>query len=186
MSSYLVWNSNYLKSRLLTRILGSVRVVHIAMSSLVLMSGYRFLWKSASNSWSCWEVKCVLCLRLPLALTATELLELLLDELFLLLLLPGDNLTQGVWYLDASPLFELVESLLRELFSDSRGEARDPGVGGCCRLDRLCPRWLLRCPTPLECRSAIVVEVWWEDEPPPLHKSEYWKLPGSENEWICL
>lgn len=34
----------------------------MAISSLVLMSGYRFLVKVASSSWSCCEVKWVLCL----------------------------------------------------------------------------------------------------------------------------
>jgi len=34
----------------------------MAISSLVLMSGYRFLVNVASSSWSCCEVKCVLCL----------------------------------------------------------------------------------------------------------------------------
>lgn len=43
----------------LTRTLASVRFVHIAISSLVLMSGYRFLAKVASSSCNCWEVKCV-------------------------------------------------------------------------------------------------------------------------------
>ena len=47
----------------LTLILGSVKLVHIAISSLTLMSGYRFLVKRASSSWSCWEVKCVRCRR---------------------------------------------------------------------------------------------------------------------------
>lgn len=45
----------------LTRTRASVRLVHTAISSLVLMSGYRFLWKVASSSCSCWLVKWVLC-----------------------------------------------------------------------------------------------------------------------------
>lgn len=49
--------------KLLTLTLASVRFVHMAISSLVDMSGYRFLAKVASSSWSCWEVKWVLCLR---------------------------------------------------------------------------------------------------------------------------
>ena len=57
----------------LTVILGSVKLVHIAISSLTLMSGYRFLVKRASSSWSCWEVKCVLCRRCLL-----EMIEFLL------------------------------------------------------------------------------------------------------------
>lgn len=47
----------------LTRTRASVRLVHTAISSLVLMSGYRFLWKVASSSCSCWLVKCVRCRR---------------------------------------------------------------------------------------------------------------------------
>ncbi len=51
---------NYSSSLLLlTLILGSERLVHMEISSLVLMSGYRFLVKSASNSCSCAEVKWV-------------------------------------------------------------------------------------------------------------------------------
>ena len=57
----------------LTLILGSVKLVHIAISSLTLMSGYRFLVKRASSSWSCWEVKCVRCRRCLL-----EMIEFLL------------------------------------------------------------------------------------------------------------
>lgn len=45
----------------LTRTRASVRLVHTAISSRVLMSGYRFLWKVASSSCSCWLVKWVLC-----------------------------------------------------------------------------------------------------------------------------
>lgn len=45
----------------LTRTRASVRLVHTAISSLVLMSGYRFLWKVASSSCSCWLVKWVRC-----------------------------------------------------------------------------------------------------------------------------
>ena len=37
----------------LTRTLGSVRLVHMLISSLVDMSGYRFLVNSASSSCSC-------------------------------------------------------------------------------------------------------------------------------------
>lgn len=48
---------------ILTLTLASVRFVHMAISSRVLMSGYRFLAKVASNSCSCWLVKCVRCLR---------------------------------------------------------------------------------------------------------------------------
>lgn len=47
----------------LTRTLASVRFVHTAISSLVLISGYRFLWKVASSSCSCWLVKWVRCRR---------------------------------------------------------------------------------------------------------------------------
>lgn len=47
----------------LTLTLASVRFVHMAISSLVLISGYLFLAKVASSSCSCWEVKCVLCRR---------------------------------------------------------------------------------------------------------------------------
>lgn len=46
-----------------TRTLASVRFVHTAISSLVLISGYRFLWKVASSSCSCWLVKWVRCRR---------------------------------------------------------------------------------------------------------------------------
>ena len=53
----------------LTLILGSVRDVHMAMSSLVLMSGYLFLANKASNSCNCCEVKWVLCLLWRLSLT---------------------------------------------------------------------------------------------------------------------
>lgn len=50
---------NEKKPRLtLTR--GSVRFVHIAISSRVLISGYRFRVKVASSSWSCCDVKWVL------------------------------------------------------------------------------------------------------------------------------
>ena len=82
--SKLIHNYPYWKwfcSIYLTLILGSVKVVHIAISSLVLMSGYLFLVKSASNSCSCWEVKWVRCLRFPLAFVL-----LLLLPLFLLLI----------------------------------------------------------------------------------------------------
>lgn len=47
----------------LTRTRASVRLVHMAISSLVDMSGYLFLAKFASSSCSCCDVKCVLCLR---------------------------------------------------------------------------------------------------------------------------
>ena len=40
----------------------SVRAVHWAISSLIAMSGYRFLAKHASNFWSWLTVKCVRCL----------------------------------------------------------------------------------------------------------------------------
>lgn len=60
-------------------ILGSVSEVHMAMSSLVLISGYLFLAKSASNSCSCCEVKCVLCLLWRLSLTLFLLLLALMS-----------------------------------------------------------------------------------------------------------
>ena len=63
----------------LTLILGSVNEVHMAMSSLVLISGYLFLAKSASNSCSCCEVKCVLCLLWRLSLTLFLLLLALMS-----------------------------------------------------------------------------------------------------------
>ena len=50
------------RRQILTLTLGSVRFVHIEISSLVLMSGYLFRVKSASSSCSCADVKCVLCL----------------------------------------------------------------------------------------------------------------------------
>ena len=65
--------------RILTLILGSVNEVHMAMSSLVLMSGYLFLAKRASNSCSCCEVKCVLCLLCRLSLTLFLLLLALMS-----------------------------------------------------------------------------------------------------------
>ena len=43
----------------LTLTLGSVRLVHIAISSRTLISGYRFLVKRASSSCNCWLVKWV-------------------------------------------------------------------------------------------------------------------------------
>lgn len=46
----------------LTLTRASVRFVHIAISSLVLISGYLFLAKVASSSCNCCDVKCVLCL----------------------------------------------------------------------------------------------------------------------------
>ena len=64
---------------MLTLILGSVNEVHMAMSSLVLMSGYLFLAKRASNSCSCCEVKCVLCLLCRLSLTLFLLLLALMS-----------------------------------------------------------------------------------------------------------
>lgn len=70
--------NNALK-KLLTLILGSVSEVHMAMSSLVLISGYLFLAKSASNSCSCCEVKCVLCLLWRLSLTLFLLLLALMS-----------------------------------------------------------------------------------------------------------
>ena len=70
--------NNALK-KLLTLILGSVSEVHMAMSSLVLMSGYLFLAKRASNSCSCCEVKCVLCLLCRLSLTLFLLLLALMS-----------------------------------------------------------------------------------------------------------
>lgn len=45
----------------LTRTRASVSPVHMAISSRVAMSGYRFLAKVDSSSCNCWEVKCVLC-----------------------------------------------------------------------------------------------------------------------------
>lgn len=47
----------------LTLTRGSVRLVHTAISSRMLISGYRFLWNVASSSCSCWLVKCVRCRR---------------------------------------------------------------------------------------------------------------------------
>lgn len=47
----------------LTRTLASVRLVHMAISSRVDMSGYRFLLNVCSSSCSCCDVKCVRCLR---------------------------------------------------------------------------------------------------------------------------
>ena len=74
-------NVEMLINFLLTLILGSVNEVHIAISSRVLMSGYRFLVKRASNSCNCCEVKWVLCLlwRLSLIVFLLLLLEQFLD-----------------------------------------------------------------------------------------------------------
>ena len=57
---YLHWK---IKKAVLTLTLGSVRLVQAAISSLVAMSGYLFLWNVASSSCSCCDVKCVRCLR---------------------------------------------------------------------------------------------------------------------------
>lgn len=45
----------------LTLTLASVKLVHIAISSLVLISGYLLRAKVASNSCNCWLVKWVRC-----------------------------------------------------------------------------------------------------------------------------
>lgn len=58
---YIAWKKKR-RYIVLTLTLASVRFVHMAISSLVLMSGYRFLVNVASSSWSCCEVKWVLCL----------------------------------------------------------------------------------------------------------------------------
>ncbi len=61
-----IWDMGYgekCANSVLTLTLASVRLVHMAISSRVLMSGYRFRAKVASSSWSCWEVKWVRCLR---------------------------------------------------------------------------------------------------------------------------
>ena len=68
--TFIVWE--------LTLIRGSEREVHMAISSRVLMSGYLFLANSASNSWSCCEVKCVRCRLWRLSFTLFLLLLLLL------------------------------------------------------------------------------------------------------------
>lgn len=47
----------------LTLTRASVKLVHIAISSLVDISGYRFLLNVCSNSCNCCDVKCVLCRR---------------------------------------------------------------------------------------------------------------------------
>lgn len=47
----------------LTLTLASVKLVHIAISSRVDMSGYRFRLNVCSSSCNCCEVKCVRCLR---------------------------------------------------------------------------------------------------------------------------
>ena len=87
--TFIVWE--------LTLIRGSEREVHMAISSRVLMSGYLFLANSASNSWSCCEVKWVRCRLWRLSFT-----------LFLLLLL-----------LLFLPLFEFVDDLTWSLVSSS-------------------------------------------------------------------
>ena len=87
--TFIVWE--------LTLIRGSDREVHMAISSRVLMSGYLFLANSASNSWSCCEVKWVRCRLWRLSFT-----------LFLLLLL-----------LLFLPLFEFVDDLTWSLVSSS-------------------------------------------------------------------
>lgn len=46
--------------RTLTLTRASVKLVHMAISSRVLMSGYRLRLNVCSNSWSCCDVKCVL------------------------------------------------------------------------------------------------------------------------------
>ena len=68
--TFIVWE--------LTLIRGSEREVHMAISSRVLMSGYLFLANSASNSWSCCEVKWVRCRLWRLSFTLFLLLLLLL------------------------------------------------------------------------------------------------------------
>lgn len=49
------------KNRELTLTLASVKFVHMAISSRVDISGYRFRWNVCSNSCNCCDVKCVLC-----------------------------------------------------------------------------------------------------------------------------
>lgn len=61
----------------LTLTLASVRLVHMAISSRVLISGYRFLVNVASNSCNCCEVKWVLCRRWRLFVLLLLLLALL-------------------------------------------------------------------------------------------------------------
>ena len=51
---------NVNEESIFTRTLGSVRLVHIAISSRTLISGYRLRAKRASNSCNCWLVKWVL------------------------------------------------------------------------------------------------------------------------------
>ena len=76
---YIIFNLKLLLY--LTLILGSVKLVHIAISSRVLISGYRFRVNKASNSCNCCEVKWVRCLRFPFAFV---LLLLLLSFLLLI------------------------------------------------------------------------------------------------------
>lgn len=59
-ANIIYWMEIYNK---LTRTLASVKFVHIAISSRVDISGYRFLLNVCSNSCNCCDVKCVRCRR---------------------------------------------------------------------------------------------------------------------------
>ena len=68
------------------------------ISSLVDMSGYLFLANKASSSWSCWEVKWVLCLRCLFFLPSLSRLSLWLSDTSLLWLgaSPGSGTENSV------------------------------------------------------------------------------------------
>ena len=113
--TFIVWE--------LTLIRGSEREVHMAISSRVLMSGYLFLANSASNSWSCCEVKWVRCRLWRLSFTLFLLLLLLL--LFLPLFEFVDDLTwslvssswlsglSGLWLGSRDPGSEIIKKIYR-------------------------------------------------------------------------
>lgn len=98
----------------LTLTLASVRFVHIAISSLVLMSGYRFRANVASSSCNCCEVKCVRCRlwRLFVLLLLCWLLELFFDS-------PFD---------DDRDVMAVVETLILELFPLSLPSSDSPPI----------------------------------------------------------
>ena len=121
--TFIVWE--------LTLIRGSEREVHMAISSRVLMSGYLFLANSASNSWSCCEVKWVRCRLWRLSFTLFLLLLLLL--LFLPLLFEFvDDLTwslvssswlsglSGLWLGSRDPGSEIIIKKKQYRFSRLR------------------------------------------------------------------
>lgn len=121
-----------------TRTLPSVKSVHAANSSRIFMSGYLFLKNVVSNSWSCWLVKCVLCLleRLPGFMGRLEFPLFVLFAFTLLVCFPRpfpvNNLTFGGFCVVAAVLdWYGGWGRLEKLWLVKSGAGDDNGIGGC-------------------------------------------------------